>query len=182
MDDTTDQGRAARADLCAGGAFVALGGAFAIGALGYDVGSALEMGPGYVPLVLGGVLAAFGVVVIAQGVVLARTARTARADPADRDRDDAVPHDAATGDESGPVPWRRGGLLVAAVIVFGLTVDGLGLGGSLFLTSFLAALAGHRNTPVKALLVAAGLTVFCLVVFVAVLQLRLPLLGEWLGG
>ena len=86
------------------------------------------------------------------------------------------------GDEPGPVPWLRGGLLVGAIMVFGLTVDGLGLGVSLFLTTFLAALAGHRNTVVKALVIAVGLTVLCLVVFVALLQLRLPVFGEWVGG
>jgi len=35
---------------------------------------------------------------------------------------------------------------------------------------------------VRALVTAAGLTVLCLLVFVSLLQLRLPLLGTWLGG
>ena len=43
-----------RPDLCAGAAFVVLGLAFAIGGSRYDVGSALRMGSGYVPLALGG--------------------------------------------------------------------------------------------------------------------------------
>ena len=68
------------------------------------------------------------------------------------------------------------------MVVFGFTVDGLGIGVAIFVAAFLAALAGHRNSALKALVVAAGLTVLCLVVFVALLQLRLPLLGEWLGG
>ena len=163
--------RAARADLCSGGVFIALGGAFAIGAeVQYERGTALQMGPGYVPVVLGGILALLGVAVVVQGVLALR--RRATASP-----DDVVP-----GDEPGPVPWMRGGLLVGAILIFGLTVDGLGLGVSLFLTTFLAALAGHRNTVVKALVIAAGLTVLCLLVFVALLQLRLPVLGEWVGG
>ena len=175
MTDTgtgTDTGarRAARADLCAGGAFVALGGGFAIGALQYDLGTAFQMGPGYVPLTLGCVLAGLGALVLGHGVLVALGHRTVE--------QDALDH----GDESGPVPWRRGGLLVAAVVVFGLTVDGLGIGVATFVTAFLAALAGHRNTPLKALVVAAGLTVLCMVIFVALLQLQLPLLGEWLGG
>jgi hypothetical protein len=86
------------------------------------------------------------------------------------------------GDERGPVPWRRGGLLVAAVVVFGLTIEGLGIAVATFVTAFLAALAGHSNTPRKALVIAAGLTALCLLIFVAGLQLELPLLGEWLGG
>ena len=168
-DDTSSpRRRVARADLCAGGAFVALGAAFAIGSLGYDIGSALEMGPGYVPLVLGGALAALGVAIVLTAVAAARVGGETERPLAQ--------------EEPGPVPWRRGGLLVAAVVVFGLTVDGLGLGVALFLAAFLAALAGHRNTVVKSLVVAVALTALCLVVFVAVLQLRLPVFGEWLGG
>jgi hypothetical protein len=80
------------------------------------------------------------------------------------------------------VPWFRGALLIASVVVFGLTVQGLGLAVSLFVTTYLAAIAGHRNGPLKAAVVAAGLTVLSLVIFVGLLQLRLPIRGEWLGG
>ena len=171
MTDTdTGARRAARADLCAGGTFVALGGGFAIGALQYDLGTAFQMGPGYVPLTLGCVLAGLGALVLGHGVLVALGHRTVEQEALD------------AGDERGPVPWRRGGLLVAAVVVFGLTIDGLGIAVTTFVTAFLAALAGHRNTPLKALVIAAGLTVLCLVIFVAALQLELPLLGEWLGG
>ena len=44
----------------AGGTFIALGLAFAVGGSAYDMGSALKMGPGYVPVVLGGILALLG--------------------------------------------------------------------------------------------------------------------------
>ena len=171
MSDTDTGARhAARADLCAGGAFVALGGAFAIGALQYDLGTAFQMGPGYVPLTLGCVLAGLGALVLGHGVLVALGHTT-------------VEHETpAAEDEAGPVPWRRGGLLVAAVVVFGLTVDGLGIAVATFVTTFLAALSGHRNSPLKSLVVAAGLTVLCLLIFVAGLQLSLPLLGSWLGG
>ena len=50
------------------------------------------------------------------------------------------------------------------------------------MTTFIAAMAGHGTSPLKAALTAAGITALCLVVFVALLQLRLPLLGDWLGG
>ena len=168
MTDSTAQ-RAARADLCAGGTFIALGSAFAIGALGYDVGTAFRMGPGYVPLVLGCALAGLGALILGHGVLVVRGHRT-------------VDQEVLAEDEAGPVPWRRGGLLVAAVVVFGLSVDVLGLGVAIFLAAFLAGLAGHRNSPVKALVIAAGLTALCLVIFVVLLQLRLPVLGSWLGG
>ena len=75
-----------------------------------------------------------------------------------------------------------GGVARRRVLFFGATVRGLGLAPALFVTTFLAALAGHATGVVRALVIAAGLTVLCLVVFVALLQLRLPLLGTWLEG
>lgn len=152
-------------DLLAGGIFVLLGLAFAIGGARYDVGSALRMGPGYVPLLLGGILTALGLVIVAQAFLGGD--QHAR-ELADRER--------------RPVPWLPAALLVAAVLFFGATVRGMGLAPSLFVTTFLAALAGHRTGVVRALVTAAGLTGLCLVVFVSLLQLRLPLLGTWLGG
>jgi hypothetical protein len=180
MNDTHADGAAATgdspvADLLAGATFLALGAGFALGSLRYDIGSALRMGTGYVPLVLGAALAALGLTIIVQGV-LART-RSAPGEPAP-DEHPGQEH----GLERGPVPWVRGALLIAGVVVFGLTVQGLGLAVSLFATTYLAAIAGHRTGPLKAAVVAAGLTVLSLVVFVGLLQLRLPIRGEWLGG
>jgi hypothetical protein len=50
---------------------------------------------------------------------------------------------------------------------------------ALFLTAFLAGLAGRGTGPVRAALIAVALTVLCVLVFVVGLQLRLPLLGTW---
>lgn len=149
-------------DLMAGGTFVVLGLAFAIGGSRYDVGTALRMGSGYVPIALGSILTVLGLVIV--------VASFRGVDPtvANADR--------------GPVPWQRMGLLLGAVMFFGFTVRGLGLGPTLLVTTFVSALAGHDTRVVRALLIAAGLTALCLVVFVALLQLRLPILGDWLGG
>ena len=151
-----------RPDLLAGSAFIVLGLAFAVGGSRYDVGSALRMGSGYVPLALGSILTVLGLLVVAMAF--------RGGDPAIRDV------------ERAPVPWRRGGLLVAAILFFGFFVSGLGLGPTLFVTTFIAALAGHGTSVLKAALTAAGITALCLVVFVVLLQLRLSVLGEWLGG
>jgi len=151
-----------RPDLLAGATFLALGLAFTIGGSRYDVGTALRMGSGYVPIALGSILAVLGLVIV--------VASFRGVDPA------------VANAERGTIPWQRMGLLLAAILFFGSTVSGLGLGPSLFVTTFLSALAGHGTKPVKALLIAAGLTALCLVVFVALLQLRLPILGDWFGG
>ena len=68
------------------------------------------------------------------------------------------------------------------VTLLGFFVSGLGLGPTLFVTTFIAALAGHGTSVLKAALTSAGITALCLVVFVVALQLRLSILGEWLGG
>jgi len=149
-------------DLMAGATFVVLGLAFALGGSQYDVGTALRMGSGWVPIALGGILTVLGLVIV--------VASFRGVDPtvANADR--------------GPIPWQRMGLLVGAIMVFGFTVDGLGLGPSLLVTTFMAALAGHDTRVVRAAVIAVGLTALCLAIFVFALQLRLPILGDWLGG
>ena len=150
--------------------------AFAVGASRYELGTALNMGPGYLPLVLGLVLVTLGLVIVGQGVtVRVRAMRAADpAAPADLASGSAATDRQAAGSAAtdqpaaaspaagtavaveppeptrGPVPWLRGALLVAAVLVFGLTVQGAGLVPALFLTSFLAALAGYRTGPIRA--------------------------------
>ena len=167
-DDPASSGMAGRRpgvpDMLAGGTFVALGLAFALGGRTYGTGSTREMGPGYVPFVLGVILTILGAVIAVRGF---------------RGGD---PHDREEKDERGPVPWVRGGMLVAGIVLFGATIEGLGLAPALFVTTFVAALACRGVSPLKALSISVGLTVLCLGIFVGLLQLRLPLLGDWLGG
>ena len=172
-NDPTSSGTAGRRagvpDMLAGSTFVALGLAFALGGRTYGIGSTKAMGPGFVPFVLGVVLTVLGVVI---------TAAAFRG---------GNPHDREAAAERGPVPWARGGMLVAGIVFFGATIEGLGLAPTLFVTTFVAALAcrgvGPRGVgPLKALGISVGLTVLCLGIFVGLLQLRLPLLGDWLGG
>ncbi len=148
--------RKARKDLLAGITFVAFGLAFAIASTTYKLGTALNMGPGYFPLVLGGVLALLGILIVIKGFV------------------------AGEGDDLGRVPWKAVALLVVAVLFFGFTVRGLGLALALLVTTTLAALAGHRTGVVAAAIISGGLTLLCVIVFVLALQLRLPIVGTWI--
>lgn len=186
------QANGSRDDLLAGAIFVALGGAFAYTASTYDVGSLRAMGPGYFPLALGLVLAALGVVIMAVGLFRLRREGALAPSPAAgaRTRDVAVAPTAPEGvaepaseaEERGSVPWGRAALILAAIIVFGATINGLGVAPALLVTVFLAALAGHGTSWRTAALISIGLTVLCVLVFVMLLQLRLPLVGPWLGG
>jgi hypothetical protein len=150
--------------VVAGALFVVMGLGFAIGALGYDLGTAFKMGPGYVPLVLGAVLALLGASLVGTGLIRR-----------DRPEDEAV---VAPGD----VPWRAIVLITAAVLIFGAGIEPLGIVPILLVTTFVAAIADRRTTLRDAALITVGLTVLCVLVFVVLLQLRLPLLGPWLGG
>ena len=148
--------RHALKDILAGGIFIALGLAFAFGALAYDIGTPLRMGPGYVPLVLGGLLAALGIGVIIKGFI------------------------AGDGDEIGGLDWRALILVTAAILFFGITVRGLGVVGALFGASLLAALARSQTSWKEALVIAGGITALSVVIFIFALQLRLPLVGPWI--
>jgi hypothetical protein len=143
-------------DVLAGLVFAAFGLAFAVSATAYDIGSPVQMGPGYFPIVLGIILVILGGLVAVRGVL-------------------------ATDDQAiGVVPWRAIVLVLAAVIVFGLTVRGLGLIPSTFIASGLAALASRRSRLITIVAVSIGLTIVCVLVFVVALSLRLPLVGPWL--
>jgi hypothetical protein len=148
----------ARKDLLAGAVFTGFGLAFAITSTTYDIGTPLRMGPGFFPLVLGGILVVLGVSIAVKGFV------------------------AGEGGEIGTVPWRALVLLLAAIIFFGFTVRDLGLAPALFVSVLMAALAGRGVRIVPAVVIAASLTALSVLIFVVLLQLRLPLVGPWLGG
>jgi hypothetical protein len=143
-------------DVLAGLIFVGFGLAFAIGALAYDVGDPVRMGPGFFPLVVGVLLAVLGALI-------------------------AVTRSTVADEEplTAP-PWRAAGLILAALVVFGLTVRGLGLVPSIFVTALLASLASRDTRPWAAVLLAVGLTALSIAIFVFALSLRLPLFGPWI--
>jgi hypothetical protein len=145
-------------DILAGLIFVAFGLAFAVTSLGYELGTPLRMGPGYFPLVLGGILVLLGLLIAGKGFVAG----------------------AGATERFGSVPWRALVLIVVALVFFGLTVRGLGLVPATAVTALLTALASRRTSVLAAVATAAGLTVLCVLIFVLALQLRLPLFGPWL--
>ena len=150
------QVRRALKDVLAGGIFILLGAAFAIGALTYDLGTPARMGAGYVPLVLGLILVGLGLLTVAKGLI------------------------AGTGEPIGAVDWRAVVLIIAALLFFGLTVRGLGVVAALFGAALLTALARSQTSIREALLIATGLTVLSVLIFIVALQLRLPLVGNWI--
>ena len=145
-----------RKDILVGLIFVGFGMAFAVLSLGYGIGTTARMGPGYFPFFLGGALVLLGVLIVGRGIL--------------------------GGEEGaiGVIPWRAVGLILGAIVVFGLTVRGLGLIPSTFLTALMSAFASRRTGPLAALAITVGLTVLCVLIFVVALSLRLPLVGTWI--
>jgi hypothetical protein len=150
--------RRSRQDILAGAVFVVLGLGFAIGATSYRLGTPAEMGPGAFPFVLGLLLATFGGISLLRGFL------------------------AEESEPIGPVAWRGLLLIATGIMFFGLTVRGLGVAPSIFGAVLLSALASSRTRPFGAVAIAAGLTLTCVLIFVIALQLRLPIIGPWLGG
>lgn len=142
-------------DAATGAIFFAIGAAFALATRELELGSAFRMGPAYFPLLLSGALMLLGAVIIAGSFT-------------------------GPGEPLGKIPWRGLVLVLLAPVVFGLTVRKLGLVPAILLTLLIAVYASRRTTIMLALMMAAGLTLFCLAVFSYGLRLPLPLFGPWL--
>jgi hypothetical protein len=145
-----------RKDAAAGALFIALGLIFGLNAwFTLDLGTNLRMGPGYFPLVLSGALVILGVAVLF--------------------------HAFAVEDEPwGHIPWRGMFFILLAPILFGLTLQGLGLVPALAITAFIASFASMRVGPLLAIALSVGLTIFCVAVFSWGLGSPIRLFGPWM--
>ncbi|MGH8823228.1 MAG: tripartite tricarboxylate transporter TctB family protein [Jiangellaceae bacterium] len=150
------ENRRSFADILAGAIFFAIGMGFVAGSLGYELGTPLRMGPGYFPLLAGGVLAVLGLAIVVKGIIAGELI------------------------SFGTIPWRSVVAIVAALLFFGLTIRGLGFVPTVAVTALITALASYRIRLLTAVAVAAGLTVLCVLIFIVGLQLPLPLFGSWL--
>ena len=143
-------------DVFAGAIFVLIGGAFVVGALSYELGTPLRMGPGYFPLLVGLILAGLGLAVVVKGLVAGEVLTF------------------------GTVPWRAIAVITVALVFFGFTVRRLGFVPTSAVTALLTTLASRRVRPLTAMAVAAGLTLAATLILVVGLQVRIPLWGPWL--
>lgn len=117
-----------------------------LAARGYSLGSAGKMGPGYFPLLLGGVLAALGVILIARSIAIA-------------------------GEPLARFHVLPLVVVAAAVCLFGVMVEPLGLVVSLAVLTMLSAAAGRPFRPLEAAALTVGLIAFSIGVFVYALGL-----------
>lgn len=155
-------------DFFAGLMFMTVGVAFAWGATNYNIGEGARMGPGYFPLVLGILLAALGLAVIFEALVV----------------------ETEDGEKIGAIAWKPLGYIIGANLAFGLLLGGLpkfgipamGLIAAIYALVFIASLAGDRFLPKEIAILATILAVFSYFAFVWLLKLQFPVWPAFISG
>lgn len=82
----------------------------------------------------------------------------------------------------GEVPWRAIVLVTASILVFAVTARGLGMLPGIFVAMLIACTASPRISMPMGLAIAAGISLFCTLLFTLALRVRLPVFGSWFGG
>jgi uncharacterized membrane protein len=140
-------------DFWAGTMFIATGAASMVIARDYPFGTALRMGPGYFPTVLGGILVLFGIYLLVTG---------------------------RQGDTiEGGWPVRALIVLPLSMVLFGVLMEHAGFIPALVVLIFGLAAAGREFKLVEVLLLTVLLTLLSVAVFIWGLGLPYPLIKEF---
>ncbi len=134
--------------------YIAIGSLFLLISRDYPMGNTLKMGPAYFPTILSSLLMIIGMISLVRSFF-------------------------QRGTPMGSFTFRGLLLVIAATILFGLIVRGAGLIVALPVLVIISAYASIRFRWVEALALAAGLTLFCILVFVKGLRVPLPIVGVW---
>jgi hypothetical protein len=137
-------------DFWAGVVFCGFAAIGILTALGYSLGTAGKMGPGYFPLLLSGVLASLGAVLIGRSLTM-------------------------DGERLPRIEVLPLAVLVLAVCLFGVMIEPFGLIATLAVLTLLSAWAGPQFRWKEGLALALALTLFSIGVFVYALGLPLPI-------
>jgi hypothetical protein len=143
-------------DFWTGIIYVLSGSSAFIIARDYQMGTALKMGPGYFPTIL-------SVLLVLSGIISLIRSFARQGSPVDR--------------------FTVKGLaaVLAATILFGLLLRGGGLIVALPVLVVASALASSRFRWRQSLLLAAGLTLACTMIFLKGLGVPIPMVGSWFG-
>jgi putative tricarboxylic transport membrane protein len=125
----------------------------------YPIGTALRMGTGYVPRLLCWILLGLGTVILVMGLRQGQDER--RVDFSDR---------------SG---WRPVVFVTASLVIFGLSLERLGLVISILLLIAVGAVAARGLRPLETLAAALVLIVLSWAIFILGLGLTIPVWPEW---
>ena len=144
-------------DFWTGLLYILFGSSAILIARDYGMGTGGRMGPAYFPNILGGLLIVIGAISVIRSFIA---------------------HGAPIGTFA-----IKGLLLVSvSVLVFGIVVRGAGLAVAIPILVIISAYASKRFRWGPTLLIAAGLTMFCSLVFIRGLGIPLPIIGAWFGG
>jgi hypothetical protein len=141
-----------RRDFLAGIFFVAIGLGFFVVSRTYNLGSASRMGPGYFPMLLGGVLMVIGALVSLKSL---------------RQTSDAG--------ESVPVAVKSAAIIIGSTLLFALALTYAGLVIAVIVLVVAASAAVGRQFKWQTFALAAGLAAFSALLFVTLLGLPVPL-------
>jgi multisubunit Na+/H+ antiporter MnhG subunit len=122
----------------------------------YNMGSAGRMGPAYFPIVLGSLLSLVGAIAVLRSVF-------------------------RKGESIAPFYIRELSLVLVAVLIFGFLMRGAGLVPAAVIMIVMSAYAGPKFHLGKAVVLAAGLALFAVLLFVKLLGLPMSIFGPWLG-
>jgi putative tricarboxylic transport membrane protein len=141
-------------DFWAGVMFIAFGGGMAAIALkSYQMGTAVRMGPAYFPTVLGGILAALGLILLVRSFAL-------------------------KGAQIPALHFRPLLFLLVACLAFAYALKPLGLIGGILLLVFISAYGGHEFRWKEVAILYVVLIIFSVLVFVKGLTLPFPICPE----
>jgi hypothetical protein len=149
------RGAKSRRELVAGGVIVLFGVVALREGQRLGTGTLSEMGPGFVPMALGVLLCALGLIIALSGQA-----------------------DGAEGMTGPDAPDLRGTVcILLGAVAFILLGQHLGLAPAIFGSVFVAAVGDRGTTFKSAVVLAAGVTVFGAVLFGRILQIPIPIFG-----
>lgn len=137
-------------DFFAGLFFIAIGAAAMWISRDYPMGSALRMGPGYFPTVLGGIVVVFGIYVLIKGII---------------------------NNEKVVGNWSLRALIVLPIAtwIFGVMMENVGFIPALVVLMYTSSIAGKEFKFLEVTIMAVVMVIVCTGVFIYGLGLPYPL-------
>ena len=145
-------------DFVSGLMFVLVGAGFAAGATNYSMGTSARPGAGYFPLMLSVILVVLGAIVLFKSLTI----------------------ESPNGDPIGSIAWKPLIIIVAAIVVFGLCPDRLGMVITVPILIIISSFAGDEFRWRGVIISSAVLTFFSWAVFVLGLKLTIPMWPRFL--
>jgi hypothetical protein len=139
-----------------GAIFLAFGIAAVVIARDYSMGQAAKMGPAYFPTILGWLLIVIGAIGVVRSFFV-------------------------EGEPIEKFAIRELVIILGAVMLFGVLIRGAGLAPAIMVLVILSAWAAPQFRWVGTVILALGLTIGSVLVFVKLLGLPIPVFGPWLG-